>query len=666
MKNPEQTKDFLFTLCPQGKWKVEFNDLTSCYRFDKLDNLQKDIYFLSAVSDPTSRNSDADIVFKNYFVLDVDIRKEHYELTWEVMDDLTLMQKWLEVKELLNNSGYSDWRYMIASGNWFHFYFVGIWRDYSWEDYKKYKSFVQYHYKYLWEILAKVWVKVDNSCANIAKIFRLPWTKNYKRKTYWLKPVECEIIEEQWWLISDKFDLFDKVVEEQEQNKFVKNTEYKIKHSMKWIDDPVLDAILHLNIFDIIYDITGIEGKRDGRNLKSPKDDSRIWAFVEKNVLYITWTHHFKDDCAWYNPFTFVKVHKWLDNAQTFQWFKDNYKEIDSLSKEAMQEFKKEKQADYSDRVVVDNYKNYFMSYDELLQRSKEFRRSISLEWVCKYGVKWIDDYIGWILPDELVVIGARSWVGKSEIAYNISTMNAERWKKVMLFTLEGNIEEPALRHLQRMISHTEDIKPVEYRFNTRNVDWLEDQAQMMIPRAIKENLMVFKKEDIPNLSLLKQLIMQWQKDVDLIVIDHLNYIELNSDNENKEIGEIMRELKKITDIIKKPVVLISHVRKPSSKEIDSDPTMFDLYGSSNVAKEATTIIMISKSKLWLTKTMDEDTHRHRYSWTRFCVAKSRALGNKELIIHWAYDFRRKEYVDEEWCLDEDSWVKDDEKIFKV
>jgi len=85
---------------------------------------------------------------------------------------------------------------------------------------------------------------------------------------------------------------------------------------------------------------------------------------------------------------------------------------------------------------------------------------------------------------------------------------------------------------------------------------------------------------------------------MDLIIIDHLHYIQLERDNENKELGEIMRELKTMTDIIKKPVILVSHTKKPPVNQPDYIPTEYDLYGSSNVAKEATTIIMISKCDL--------------------------------------------------------------------
>jgi len=45
-----------------------------------------------------------------------------------------------------------------------------------------------------------------------------------------------------------------------------------------------------------------------------------------------------------------------------------------------------------------------------------------------------------------------------------------------------------------------------------------------------------------------------------------------------------MRELKTVTDIIKKPIVLVSHLRKKDQRATkDKDPEISDLYGSSNI-----------------------------------------------------------------------------------
>jgi replicative DNA helicase len=637
-----QTKDFLFDLCPKGKWKVEFSDAHKTYNFEEVMKLEKDVYYLASVSDPSKRNKDNDVIWKRYFVIDIDIR-DILSQDWDCPDEAIEMTSEVIIQKLAD--WYNDWKYLVFTGNWVHFYWVWEWWKYNPEEYK---MFVEYHYEKINKLLEWIWLTVDDACKNIGRLLRLPWTKNYKRQSkYWLDPVECVIWKKQE-IYTNKFWDFDKIVQQQKNNKLVKETQRQIKNSMKSVSDDVLEDILAIDIWELIDWYNWLQPQKDMKNIKSPKDNSNIWAFVHENVLYITGTHYFKDDHNWYNPFTFVKTHYWLSNSETFDWFKERYNHL-----------RKDKK---TDKVVVDDYKKYFMSYGELLKRGKQFRRSITLDNVSKYGIKWLDDYIWGILPDELVVIWARPWVWKSEIAYNISTMNAERWKKVMLFTLEGNIEEPAIRHLQKEISKKKEVSPIQYRFNTVDVIKEEDAAEQNISENIKNNLYVFKKENIPTLSLLKDLIIKAKDNVDLIVIDHLHYIHLEKDNENKEIWEIMRELKVITDIIKKPVVLVSHLRKPSTKEINETPTKFDLYWSSNISKEATTIILITKTTLNNTQTLD-DSNSDRYAGTQFIVDKSRALGNRTLIINGAYDMWKKCYIDTERSMDEESNVKASEKI---
>jgi hypothetical protein len=82
-----------------------------------------------------------------------------------------------------------------------------------------------------------------------------------------------------------------------------------------------------------------------------------------------------------------------------------------------------------------------------------------------------------------------------------------------------------------------------------------------------------------------------------------------------------MRELKAITDIIHKPIILISHLRKPKD---DKEPTEFDLHGSSNIPKEATTILLLQKSDYDLSVNSDVYRDNKNYSYSKIILRKSR------------------------------------------
>ena len=253
------------------------------------------------------------------------------------------------------------------------------------------------------------------------------------------------------------------------------------------------------------------------------------------------------------------------------------------------------------------------------------------------------------MLPDELVVLGAPTWVGKSEIAYTVAITNALAGKKVLLIALEWDIQEIALRHLQReinahVINPNDRVRAWTYRFNLDPaIDSVEEYVIEEISQKLKDNLLIFNKTEIPTLSFLREFITLMKDSVDMIVIDHLHYIETEWDSENREVGKIMRELKTITDIIRKPILLISHVRKFVNKS--TELTIDDLYGSSNISKEATTILMLSKGD---SADFEAKRDKERYWLTVISVFKNRAwILATPTKFKLVYDIRNKEYIEE-------------------
>lgn len=305
--------------------------------------------------------------------------------------------------------------------------------------------------------------------------------------------------------------------------------------------------------------------------------------------------------------------------------------------------------------------KQHVINFRDLLEQTASERQQIDIDNICKYGIGVLDNYLWWILPSELVVIWADTGCWKSELAYSIAIENAKRWKKILLFSLEWDINEIALRYMQREIAAVKKVKTIDYRFNLK--DFKQDELmileELMDSRA--ENLMIFKKNEIPTLEFISEMIDTYKDYADMFIIDHINYIEFPSkQNEIEAIWKVMRKLKTITDIIKKPVVLMSHLRK---RRKDLDPTEQDLYWSSNIAKEATTIILINKMDLsWNDIAHSKDAKR--YSWTKLIASKSRAWLPTVSKFACVYDRWWKCYVDERsHLLNSESEASLDDKI---
>jgi hypothetical protein len=113
--------------------------------------------------------------------------------------------------------------------------------------------------------------------------------------------------------------------------------------------------------------------------------------------------------------------------------------------------------------------------------------------------------------------------------------------------------------------------------------------------------------------------------------------------------------------------VLISHIRKRGSKERSKDPSIADLYGSSNIWKEATTVLLLTKMRaadthvVWLE--LPDDELDKRYMGTKIILAKSR-MWLPKLAFGLIYDLQSKKYLDKfQWLLEDESWIKEDEKL---
>lgn len=627
----------------------EFSNLHTVFKFEDMPS-DTDIYFCGESKDTSVRANKKEIFKRNYICVDFDIRENVQKTDWTMIEDEELLSLWLEfIKSTLDWDKLSSWyRYIVFSGNWFHFYYTWK-REYN---ERTYEQAVEYLYKHIDKLFNSPVFSVDKSIKTVNRVLRLPWTPNTKRKTKrWLEPRNCEVIE----VVERDSDIFlymDKMsskLEEELAIEYVNSVkENDIKRHRS--DQNVYDAICDIDIRDIVCDAFWVVMQKDWKNFRSPRDSSNMWMFVAWNILIYSWTHHLTWKQKWYNTFSFVKENKSLDTKETFERFKGNYPHIKELDDKNKSDRKKVQQE--SSNPNISSWKDYCITYWELLDKTRAFRHTIIKSELCTYWVPQIDRFMQWILPEELVVIAAGSWVGKSDLCYNIWIANALKGKKVMMFALEGSLEEMALRHIQSIISKDIPIRTVDYRYNWWMFQEEERIAIESMDKAIKENLLVYNKTAKTNMAFVKEMIVSSRDEIDLFIIDHLHYIHLETQNENREVWEIMRELKLITDTLKKPVILVSHLRKPWNWD-NKKPSKYDLHGSSNIAKEATTILLIYK--------LDSDyTDWDHLSPTWFYCAKSRAW-LWELTFTWKYNTRTKQYEwDFELEVEESSWALSD------
>lgn len=284
---------------------------------------------------------------------------------------------------------------------------------------------------------------------------------------------------------------------------------------------------------------------------------------------------------------------------------------------------------------------NNFLNAQQATERESKTIASRNLQKMAKYHLPFLDDCLLGILPNELVVIGADTGLGKTELVNYIALNNALNKKRVCLFSLEGDRDETIGRYKWRIICEEYYKHPIglemsfqKYLMNgLPELDGLKRKAELVIEK-LGDYLKIFSRETELDYETLAKTLLRIN-DADLIIIDHLHYVPLTSaDAEHFQISNIVRAIQQITKIKNMPVILVSHLRKKARDR--GLPDNEDLHGSSNIAKEADTVILISEAENELRATTRASHYR---------ISKSRTGAPRQYIGKIYYDTVTKNFL---------------------
>ncbi len=259
---------------------------------------------------------------------------------------------------------------------------------------------------------------------------------------------------------------------------------------------------------------------------------------------------------------------------------------------------------------------------------------------ICNFGISFLDDKIGGIYDEDLLIIGAESGIGKSTIA------------EIIAFSCIQQKIKPALFSLENFAGNTCDKKAFEL-FKAKTLQWNLKFRQWIdiknrTPSVVDECVSVAEK-----LCYKMNLIERTNKDytIDLleqdfkrvveggcqvIILDHLDYFDAYSyDNDLQHTKRLMKTIRRLQDQYKVAVIGFSQLRKNIDKNIIV-PTYDDLYGSGDKVKQATLVLMVARS--------DDEPVDGVYP-TYFNLSKDR-FGSKEACII-GYNIRTNKYEKE-------------------
>jgi replicative DNA helicase len=227
---------------------------------------------------------------------------------------------------------------------------------------------------------------------------------------------------------------------------------------------------------------------------------------------------------------------------------------------------------------------------------------------VLKFGIRFLDDATGGIEKSDLIVIGAPSGVGKTELMVHIALTAARTGKRAHYFALEAEDLEIERRvkykHMAKLYwsdPKRPHLPALKYRYWKQNTHAFEldyyDAEATANTKADMANMFTYYKDESAEEFTVDAFVSKMQKirgETDIIFIDHLNYFDRGEKNDPNETFKIMKTIRQTALKLNIPVILASQVRKQDRKDPKPVPDMEDIYGSSDVYKVATKVIMFA------------------------------------------------------------------------
>jgi len=182
-------------------------------------------------------------------------------------------------------------------------------------------------------------------------------------------------------------------------------------------------------------------------------------------------------------------------------------------------------------------------------------------------GYKNLDEIIGGITPEELVVIAGGTGIGKTHFAQCMIINMALNNDPVLFFTLEMPPVETTVRFMRMVRAKVHEgilpELPIYYYYGTNvTLQVLEKAIQKGVEMGIK-----------------------------CVVIDHIHFFAKGHDNQAAEIGNIAREIKLLARKYKLPIILLAHIRKTNAPS--KIPGLEDIKDSSGVAQDADSVLIV-------------------------------------------------------------------------
>lgn len=296
-----------------------------------------------------------------------------------------------------------------------------------------------------------------------------------------------------------------------------------------------------------------------------------------------------------------------------------------------------------------------FKSFTERLKGERQQRLDIGKRRL-SFGVNFLDKALGGIFPNDVVLIGAKTGKGKTQLASIIAQSNALKGKRVHYFALEAEDREIERRaKFSVLYEVTRDACATVRNFDRLDrmsyLDWyagdleditgpIEEYADQLLDKRFSTLNTFYRTTDF-YASHFEEIVRSIERETDIVILDHLHYVDSDEENENRGYKQIVKKIRDTAIAFSKPIVVVAHLRKSERRGAPLVPNEEDFHGTSDVPKIATKAIILAEDKA-------TDTG-YPYLWSTFVApVKCRIEGARARYVGRVnFDIRSGRYVEE-------------------